>query len=389
MKRNSSFNIYTGSIILLFAIAPFVMAFDNMDRAELLSARILPSFIHSIANIIRWGLFFFMIMFSLYKITKKNRLFTITKPVFLLSVFYFVQFLYAIIDGTDYLRFFLMSLLSLLIPPFIGYALHKSVNVLRTFAYIILFFIVLSLIMNGHLLLSGYRFYGFMNNPNMYGISTVFWIVVLLLSQKFNQLNSKFYSLLFSFLILTMIFTGSRNAMVGLILILLFNSYQNVTKLMYAISFVFLLLFVVSYFVDLSFIFDRLFNIANAVQDSGRTAIWQRASHAINTNLWWGNGLDANYSIADTGNMHNCYIRFLLNMGVFFTVVSLLFYFGSIISVLIKRRSVPLLLGAFLLTFALMNIGEDYFIGLGSSIFIYILFIYGFINYFLTKDVVT
>jgi len=32
-----------------------------------------------------------------------------------------------------------------------------------------------------------------------------------------------------------------------------------------------------------------------------------------------------------------------------------------------------------------MNLGEDFFVGLGSSAYIYMLFIYGFINYYLTR----
>src|SRR5690606_26599131 len=119
--------------------------------------------------------------------------------------------------------------------------------------------------------------------------------------------------------------------------------------------------------------------------DSGRQEIWDRATYMINNNLLWGNGMNANYEIASAGNMHNVYIRFLLNMGLVFTVLSLLMYLMSMIAAVISQRYVPLLLPGYLFVYALMNVGEDFFVGLGSSAFIYMLFIYGFINYYLTR----
>lgn len=371
-------------VTALFAVAPFVMTISESEMTELISARTLPPFVSTVASVLRWALFVIMAGLSLLYLSSKPG-FRISTPVYLLSLFYFIQFFYAAADGTDYFRFIALTIFSLLLPPIIGYAMGQNARIVKNFIYWIAFFLILSVGLNGHLVLSGQRFFGFLNNANAYGISTVFWLVILLLAKQYKLLNRKLFYIIGGAIFLTMLLSGSRNALVGVLLIFILQFYNKLGSVGGGIIMLTLLLIAASYFFDLSFVLGRYENLSGAVADSGREELWELAYFAMDHNFWWGNGMDANMVIVGTGNMHNVYIRFLLNMGIVFTVISLLMYLLSVVASVTAKQKVPLILAGYLLVYALMNVGEDYFVGLGSSAFIYMLFIYGFINYYLTR----
>lgn len=384
MLKNSNLNIIQFLVIALFAVAPFVMSVSDSEMTELVSARTLPPIISTGASVIRWAILGILAGIGLMYLNLK-KVFKISTPVYLLSLFYIVQFVYAVVDGTDYFRFLALSILSLFIPPVIGDAIGQNRRITKSFVYCIAFFLFLSVLLNGHLVLSGQRFFGFIDNPNAYGISTVFWLVILLLVNQYYPFDKRLFYILAGTIFLTMLFSGSRNAMVGIMLIFILQYYNKLRSLAGSLIILILLLTVVSYFIDLSFVLGRFEHLSDAAADSGREDVWKRAYFAINNNFWLGNGMNANMLIAGTGNMHNCYIRFVLNMGIVFTVLALLMYFLSILSIFANKRKVPLILTGYLAIYGLMNVGEDYFVGIGSSAFIYMLFIYGFINYYLTQ----
>jgi hypothetical protein len=384
MLNNTRLNINQFLVIALFAVAPFVMSVSDSEMTELVFARTLPPIISAGASVIRWVILGILAGIGLMYL-KVKKVFKISTPVYLLSLFYLVQFVYAVVDGSDYFRFLALSFLSFLIPPVIGDAIGQNRRITKSFVYCIAFFLFLSLLLNGHLILSGQRFFGFIDNPNAYGISTVFWLVILLVVNQYYNFDKRLFYILSGAIFLTMLFSGSRNAMVGILLIFILQYYNKLRSLAGSLIMLILLFTVVSYFIDLSFVLGRFENLSGAAADSGREDVWKRAYFAISNNFWWGNGMNANMVIAGTGNMHNCYIRFVLNMGIFFTVLALLMYFLSILSIFANKRKVPLILTGYLAIYALMNVGEDYFVGIGSSAFIYMLFIYGLINYYLTQ----
>lgn len=384
MAKNK-LSILSFLVVTLFFVTPFIMSYEDVENAQLTLANTLPTYISTISSWYRWGCLFILAAFFFFNFPKKADL-KISTPLYFLSFFYFVQFLYALIDGIDYGRFFLLSIFSLLIPPMIGLCIRRNKNVIKYFLYSILFFLIVSIILNGHTVLMGKRFFGFMNNPNIYGLSTVFWLVILIISERITQVRKRFFIILFVGILLTMLFSGSRNAMVGILIVLSVNYYNQFRKVLLGFGLLLTIFFITSYVLDLSVVTTRLQNISDAVSDSGREDIWRRAFGAINQHFWWGNGMDANMRIADTGNMHNCYLRFVLNMGIFFTVLSTSMYFIALLNTYANRNKVPLILTGFLCAFALMNLGEDFFVGLGSAAYVYLLFIFGFINYFITDS---
>lgn len=357
------------------------MAYDNLDRADRFSVSILPLYITQYASVIRWVFLALMVLLSLPLVMRERV--KLSAPVIFFTLFYFFQFIYALVDGFDYDRFLLMTVLSFFVPSFISFSLKQNFKIISRINYVIIFMVLLSLYMNGAQVLSGQRFFGFLNNSNLYGMTALFWLVLVLLELK-NR--SKIYlKVLLIVILLTIILSGSRNGVVGALIVLSFN-YQHALGKYIKMLLVFSgIVYIMASAIDISFLTNRLFNIGDAYEDSGRSVIWERAYGAIQQKFWSGNGMNANQTIANIGNMHNCYIRFMLNMGFVFTFLCLLQYTLSLFSVFTKLKYIPSVLLGFLISFALMNIGEDYFVGLGSSVFIYVLFIYGFINYYLEK----
>lgn len=382
MKNTRKF-LYFYLVIILFLVAPFTLSYTDVDKGELFHAKVLPSIVATICSIIRWIILGIMAVNSLFLLQKN--LHHISKPVIFLFAFYVVQLVYATVDGFDIPRFFLMSSFVLLIPLHISIAFrHYGKKLLKYFTYCMYFFIVFSLILNGNLVFSGQRFFGFINNSNLYAMTAVFWSVILFLRLKNNKENKNIFLYIFLVvLILTIILSGSRNGLIGILIVLLFNFHNKLKIFLIGVVLLIAAFYFLSNITDLHFVTDRLFNIENAASDSGREDVWSRAYAAISQNLYTGNGMNANNIFANTGNMHNCYIRFILNMGLIFTLIALIQYVLSIFYVLINRNKVPVVILAFLIAYTVANFGEDYFVGLGSSMFIYIMILYGLINYYL------
>lgn len=99
----------------------------------------------------------------------------------------------------------------------------------------------------------------------------------------------------------------------------------------------------------------------------------------------WGYGMNSPIELLGTGNIHNCYVRYFFTMGIFFGCLTLLFYIIFVCSVYFKKN-IPSSLVGFLIAFAFANYGEDFFVGVGSSIFICFNIVLGLIFYFQQKN---
>lgn len=370
-------------VIVLFMVAPFTLSYNDSDKAEILKASFLPPAIATIASLIRWiilGIIGINFLFILQKNLKN-----ISRPVVFLALFYIVQLVYGLTDGFDVPRFFLLSFFAVSVPLHLSFSFkYFKKQLINIFSFFIYGFIILSLFLNGSLILQGQRFFGFINNSNLYGMTAVFWALILILKLKSDEKKRNITVIIFLItVILTIILSGSRNALVGIAIVLVFSYYNKIKSSIIFLILLALSLSVLTHFVNINFVEERLFNISNSIEDSGREKLWQTAYRGIETNYFTGNGMNANIEISSTGNMHNSYIRFLLNMGLVFTVLALLQYFISLFLIFKMRKKIPLSLFAFMLAYTVANIGEDYFVGLGSSMFVYVLLTYGLINYYI------
>jgi len=376
-------NIHISSILLiaLILISPFIQSINDTDKADLFSINVLPPIVSQITGSIRW-IIFGCSVFLLFGSLKKYWV-GIDKRYLLIFGFYAIQFLYAFATQVDVWRYVGLSVISLSIP-FLTYVAitNNRAATLTYLQYSIYLVVSLSLITNIGMIATGMRFQGFSNNSNLFGITAVFWLTLLLIRDskpKMEKINSFFVLVV----LLTLVLSGSRNAMFGAFIVLIFHFGSNLKSVLIpGLSFVISIFILVSIF-DLHAITDRLLNFENAVEDSGRSVLWESVFPHIKMNLLWGNGMDSNMRLANSGNMHNCYIRYLLNMGLVFSLLSFMFYIIYIVTtILFKWNTIPRCLIGYLLAYTFWNIGEDFYVGIGSSIFIFFNVIIGLITFY-------
>ena len=294
--------------------------------------------------------------------------------------------MYAIASKSDIIRYLGLSIISFSLPVVLGYFLIRSkINILQTIRYIIYLQIILNLIVGMNSLFMGYRFQGVINNPNLFGLIALFWLTILMLPTDSSKKHTVLNYLFVFFNIITIIASGSRASFVGLIIIsFAFLSTNKINRNLIIIILFFTGFIITTYFIDIPFIY-RLEKIGLEDVDSGRRIYWDTAVFYIKNNLWFGYGMDAPMKLVDTGNIHNCYLRYLLMIGLFFTIISFLFYFLFIIQIWRTRKNVPSVLIGFILAFTVMNFAEDYYVGIGSSAFLSFLVIVGFVIYYLNQ----
>ena len=194
-------------------------------------------------------------------------------------------------------------------------------------------------------------------------IKKVFRIVALFIINSFLS-TTRFFSLKRFLLNISGIKIGKDTKVVGSILIVSMLS-------------------ILSSFTNLDFILNRFNNISQSAKESGRKEIWDKAFQVNKMNPL-GNGMNAPLELIDTGNIHNCYVRFLLTMGYPFTILTLLCLLILILFVA-KDKKVPKPLVGFLFGYILANYGEDFFVGVGSSMFIYVVMTIGLISFYSFK----
>ncbi len=381
--RNRS--VTTSLIYVLFFILPFVQSINDTDLVSLIKARVLPSEVSLFASILRWVILCYIFLYSFLRLNKSvlsNRWF------WFLPLFYLFQFFYALFTYTDVTRYLTLVVESISIPLFCVHILKRRELNKFVLIWMILILVSFSVLFNIDTFLSGFRFLGFVNNPNLYGSVALFWLTILLMNRNNDRLK-RLTSVLILITAITIILTASRNALIGLVIVLLFT-YGSDFKKVLLLFFIFLLLSFIFSAVFLEFPeLARLGNIGGAVSDSGRSKIWEVAWDLIKKSPYWGYGMNASVELVNTGNLHNCYLFYLLTMGTIYTGIALSFLGLFLTKLFIYRVRVPAVLVGFIFAFVVMNFGEDYFVGPGSSVFVYFLISVGLVMHFLEKGTTT
>lgn len=354
--------------VLLYSVLPFTLS-DSFYNSEDSSVYLLPANMVWWLSMIRWILICFMILSSLVLlVTKRGRWNKFYAPVFAISMCYLILLVYSIADFIDVSKYFLLVLMSFSIPIYIS-NIRISNDLLVKLKIIILAVLLISVIPNINTLFVG-RFSGFSGNANSFGALGVCFISLLLV-----RTNTKYEYLFVLGCIMTFILvllSGSRNSVFGSIILLIFN-YKLTAK---RIVLLFLIFFILALSLADNESFLRIFDSSTSVLASGRGEIWESAISFIRgENFVFGNGVLANKDLVGVANIHNVYIRLLLNMGVIFTVVALMFYFLGLLFLAKYWALIPRSLLLFNVVFLMMNLGEDYLIGPGS-----IILTYAFIN---------
>lgn len=361
-------------VLILFLIAPFIQS-DTSDESQPDIIHSIPPFVSVIAFYSRWLIIGILVLYFLFSTDKIKKY--ITKYNILFTLFYLVQFLYALTTQTDVARYLSLFVLAFVLPIVISSQIDDKKFYLKpiNFQIVVFFFIILSIIVSGTVVFSGLRFQGILGNSNMYGMSAVFWLTLVQLSSK-----TKFNLILTVLIFITIVLSGSRGSLVAGLVVILFSYQKYMKQLLIGSAIMSILIFGMSKVIDLDFIFNRFEDVGNSAAASGRQPIWDKAFHYININPL-GYGMNAPLELISTGNIHNCYIRFLLTMGYPFTILSLLFFFGMIVLAFYDKK-IPKPIIGFLIGYALANYGEDFFVGIGSSMFIYVVLAIGLLSYY-------
>lgn len=366
-------------LLLLFLVIPFVMSETDSSKILLLESPTLPNFVIEYASFLRWIILIYTIFFVLLKITNSKA--RLPKVIFYFFNFYIIQFIVSLIWFTDTLRYLGLMMFSVSVPYFVFNTLRENVKTIVFWSTLIIYFQLLAAIYYGYLsTLSGGRFQGFVNNPNAYGIIALFWLSFLSLNKGYVNSRILKYSNIIAIvlIVITILLSGSRSALVGLVIMLfLVLGFKKKKKIwnFIAICFIGLLFYLVS---DIPY-FQSVFRSLNV--DDARLLVWDKSIDLVRNNIW-GYGMYAPQELVGTGNIHNCYLRYLLTMGVIPTIIAFLFYFYFIFKSFYRTR-IPVVLLAIILSFTIMNYAEDYYMGIGSTATIYFFMIIGYILYYL------
>jgi hypothetical protein len=364
-------------VLLLFIIAPFIQS-NTSDESQPDVLLNLPPIISVVAFYARWGIFIILALYLL--ITKQKISKYVTKYNVLFALFYLVPFLYSLVTFTDVGRYTSLFLLSIILPVAFTSQFQENKGYLNldNFEKIVYLFVATSIVVSFNTTIFGLRFQGILGNANMYGISAVFWLALIQLCKK-TKLNLILTIIIF----ITIILSGSRGSFLACIVVIFFSYATYIKKLLIGSVLAIIGFASISRFVNLEFIYGRFEGISNSASESGRQGLWDLAFRYIDKNPL-GNGMNAPLELIKSGNIHNCYVRFLLTMGYPFTIVTLCFFFILVI-LAVKDKKIPRPLSGFLLGYAIANFGEDFFVGVGSSMFVYVIMAIGLLSYYNLK----
>lgn len=368
--------------LFLFLVSPFIMSANDDDKASLLHIQLLPPMIAQITGYIRWSIFGITVLYFFLKF--KSSFLEIDKSFLLISLFYFIQLIYALVSNTDVIRYLSLTVISATLPFFVYSAIRERGSQIVLYSkYIVIGLLILSIALNISMISSGFRFQGFLNNPNLYGMNAVFWITILLL--PIPTTKTVLFNIFIIIALVTIVLSGSRNALVCAIAVLIFFYRSDLKDIFLPLIILVGICYVTLLYIELPEFTNRLLNIGEAVYDSGRYQLWERVFGFFEENILWGHGMDANMRLVGTGNMHNCYLRYVLNMGLIFTLLSFAFYIVYLGRIFLNIQRINGALIGFIVAFTFANFGEDFYVGIGSSLFCYFCIIIGFIISDLTK----
>ena len=365
MQKKVNYKEYLFYILLL--ILPFVQAMSSINEIESANVFILPSFIITASSIVRWVLLSIIIFCSFF-VNYKILNFQILKILIMLFVFYLIPFAYSLVSFKELDVYTLLLIQSWSIPLFVVLTFKNRVLNINYITVICTIFLALSFIADQGSFLRGFRFAGFLNNANLYGIIALFFLSVFLID---NSEKGRFYTIFKYFLVtayaLSIILTQSRNALIGLFLIFLFTIRFRISRFLHVIFFLIIvcLFFGANFFHEINF--NRLFSFSSAAKQSGREEFWEPAKYYISQQPLWGYGLDKPVALLKTGNVHNNYLRYIFTMGYFFSSICFLFLFIFLIKLASNFKKIPGSILGFIVAFITANYGEDYFVGPGSS----------------------
>lgn len=324
-----------------------------------------PSFI---SNVSYYCYITMIVLLSAYGLIRLYNSSRIPVAIVLMAIPYTILLIWSIVTMSDIFRY-LVLLVSILLCP-IGIAGIISYTNTRLLANLLSLLLLALLLISGVYSLLNFptspRVSGHLNNPNLMGIWIVSTLIVILVFK--NQIKPMVFWLYIILSIILVILTGSR---LGFILTViatlpLIKTYRKKIFLLLLFTTPFL------FFLDQEINF-RVFEVSDAVSDSGRSVFWQRAINCIQQQPLLGYGMEGQISCVGTGNVHNSYLRIAVMIGIPLAIVFYSLYYISIFR--FYKTSKNYYIGVYFLILPFSLFGEDYIAGFASPFFAFMVFI--------------
>ena len=296
----------------------------------------------------------------------------------------------------------------------ISYTIHNKKNIsiilntflaVATFSSLISIYQIFKLVSIGEKLNNTNRVSSFLENSNNLGAYSLlaFFVVLMLIINSKKKSNKLFYMLCSILLLINIIFSQSRNALIGLIIGVLIIAILYDKRFIVA-SFIFTILLII-----IPQSRARIIQIFDLSQNSSRFKIWETTKLMIKDNSLFGIGYenfqyqypiyvnkDPNSLLVSENYIalhpHNIFLKFQVELGILGSVFLVLFLIFTIYSLMklirkcdnkyIANISIGILTGFISINF--MNLIDNFYSA--PKVLISMLVLLGITNYYVNKD---
>jgi O-antigen ligase len=235
------------------------------------------------------------------------------------------------------------------VPPYLMAAWNKSgqkaLTFLIWFASLLLLAGLIMRFVNAEFVTLEGRFSGLLGNPNGLGLYCTLLVILVTVARDLypDLLPRREYYTILTLIIISVLFSGSRNAVFAMGIFFVFARLYKVSPVFGYLAFIIL---VVVYQIILSNLTDiivalnlqEFFRLDTLNNASGRIVAWEFGWENIKESIWFGKGIGytdnlykLNYAMLSIkghqGNAHNSYITFWLDSGIF----GMLFYIVALV----------------------------------------------------------
>lgn len=284
----------------------------------------------------------YIVLLAMFLIFDRNEFFPLN-TIYKIFIPFFLFSFYCLIFSPAFLVGFQKSLsyalVFLVVPNYFKKCYHEhGTEFLRNILYLGIFLLIIGLgiavIKPGVAFIDGGRLRGVFGNPNGLGL---FCFVLFSFAVAINRLFPSIFSrnekiLIFSVIILSVILSNSRNALMGILILIVFiRFFKRSTALGMLLSMILLFLTVlVSEQIPLlirSLSLEKYLRLNTLEELSGRAVAWNFAWTKINSSFFVGKGfgydefmMRQNYALLSQlghqGGVHNSFLSMWLNFGL-------------------------------------------------------------------------
>lgn len=315
-----------------------------------------------------------------------NRTYTIFLPFIVFSIFTLLLSVSEPFFSVSFQKTLSYFLSFLVIPNFIAKQFRESGWLFfRRFVFFCTMILITGLLLKYMLpevgLLNGARFRGVFGGPNGLGIFCVLVYIVYFLSDYYcTDLFTRFDRTLIMFVIfISLILTGSRNAILALLIFYTFQRFFIVSPFLGTLIFI-AAIFISEYVsnnastIIVTLGLGDYFRVNTLEEGSGRLIAWEFAWKQIQKNFFIGKGFAYNefymrqyYGIlgrlGHQGGIHNSFLSFWMDQGL----VGLLIYLRSYFLIAIKGAKISRFAFPVIFAISFMAFFESWLIGSQSA----------------------